>query len=318
MMRRLALCLLIGCAAGCGGASADPGLAAYLRLSGAQYVPGGLSPQSDATAPLVTSVNLLTTKVAPGLQNLPLSGDVHNGSSVLVGLAGDTGHWIVPATVADFQMPGDFLFQTKMSLSPEVPPGKQTLLLRGVDAQGIVGPAQQLDLDVSPAVPTGALVISLVWDTEADLDLHVLAPNPIDPSTPIEIWSKAPVGLPPHVAGTATADGRGPDRRRRGRRQAGLRFERELHHRRAPPRRRRVRGWSAAGRLHGAGRCVLIVRTAGCAVAGDCRAGRRNSGGFRAVGSNGHRHARQPQRRRRTHGVHVSHLLSRSRKGKEP
>ena len=165
-------CLLLGC----GGASADPGLTAYLRLSGAQYVPGELAGQSDATAPLVTGVNLLTTKVAPGLQNLPLSGDVRNGSSVLVGLVGDAGHWIVPATIADFQMPGDFLFQTKMSLSPELPVGKQTLLLRGVDAHGVVGPAQQLDLDVSPAVPTGALVISLAWDTEADLDLHVLAP----------------------------------------------------------------------------------------------------------------------------------------------
>ncbi|MFL5305643.1 MAG: hypothetical protein ACJ8F1_10530 [Polyangia bacterium] len=207
MRRRLALSLLFGCAVGCGGASADPGLTAYLRLSGAQYVPGELTPQSDATAPLVTGVNLLTTKVAPGLQNLPLSGDVRNGSSVLVGLVGDAGHWIVPATIADFQMPGDFLFQTKMSLSPELPVGKQTLLLRGVDARGVVGPAQQLDLDVSPAVPTGALVISLSWDTEADLDLHVLAPNRTDPSTPIEIWSKAPVGLPPHVAGTPPLTG---------------------------------------------------------------------------------------------------------------
>lgn len=202
MVRRLALAVLIGCAAGCGGASADPGLSAYLRLSGAQYVPGGLAAESDATAPLVTSVNLMTTKVAPGLQNLALSGDVQNGSSVLIGLAGDSGHWIVPATVADFQMPGDFLFQTKMSLSPEVPVGTQTLLLKGVDAQGTVGPAQQVGLDVSPAIPTGALVISLAWDTEADLDLHVVAPNPTDPTTPIEIWSKTPVGLPPHVPGT--------------------------------------------------------------------------------------------------------------------
>ncbi|HVY40474.1 MAG TPA: hypothetical protein VHM31_21195 [Polyangia bacterium] len=202
MVRRLALTALLGCAAGCGGASADPGLSAYLRLSGAQYVPGGLAPESDAPAPLVTSVNLMTTKVAPGLQNLALSGDVQNGSSVLIGLAGDSGHWIVPATVADFQMPGDFLFQTKMSLSPEVPAGKQTLLLKGVDVQGTVGPAQQVGLDVSPPIPTGALVISLAWDTETDLDLHVLAPNPEDPATPIEIWSKTPVGLPPHVPGT--------------------------------------------------------------------------------------------------------------------
>ena len=40
------------------------------------------------------------------------------------------------------------------------------------------------------------LVVTLTWDTEADLDLHVVIPNVVDPTTPIEIWAKHPIGIP--------------------------------------------------------------------------------------------------------------------------
>lgn len=208
-MRRRHECLflLAALAAACDGASADPGLSAYLRVTGGQYVPGALDPHGDATAPAVTAVNVLTTSVTPGLQNLPFSGAVENGTSALIGLDGDSGHWIVPAATADFVLPGSYSFQTKLSFSPELPAGKHALYVRGVDADGTVGPAQELDLNVAPAAPTGALVISLTWDSQADLDLHVVAPNPTDPSTPIEIWSKAPVGLPTRTAGTPPLTG---------------------------------------------------------------------------------------------------------------
>lgn len=203
--------LIAAATAGCGGASADPGLDAYLRLSGAQFVPGAidsLSATPDAgvadggtPAPVVSGINIRTNTVAPGVQNLPLSGDVENGTSVLVGLAGDSGHWIVPAPTVDFLLVNNYVFETRLSLSPSTPPGPQALLFRGVSADGTVGPALQVDVNVTSALPAGALVIGLTWDTNADLDLHVLAPNPNDPTTPIEIWSKAPVGLPPHVPG---------------------------------------------------------------------------------------------------------------------
>lgn len=207
-MRRAALFSVAALAGlGCGGSTADPGVSAYLRAANAQFVPGLLSADPTASGPKVQSVNILTTRVSPGLENLSLTGDVTNGTSALIGLAGDTGYWIVPTTVSDVLSPGAYQFQTKLSFSPATPLGMQTLLMRGVDAHGQIGASLNFKVTVAAPAATGALAITLAWDTEADLDLHVLAPNPNDATTPIEIYNKSPVGLPPHVTGTPPLTG---------------------------------------------------------------------------------------------------------------
>ena len=214
-MRRAAGLFLIAATAGaCGGASPESGVTAYLQLAGAQFVPGSLSPDAGtpgldggSQGPPIHGVNLSVTNVYPGIQNVPLSGDVEKGTSVLVGLADDAGYWIVPAPYLDVQTPNNFSFQTKMSLSPATPEGIQTLIIRGVDATGQIGPAQQFALTVATPVPMGALVITLQWDTQSDMDLHALVPNPADPATPIEIYYKSRVGLPPAVPGTPPLSG---------------------------------------------------------------------------------------------------------------
>ena len=214
-MRLAAGLILIAATAGaCGGASPESGVTAYLRLASAQFVPGALSPDAGTQAadggslgPPIHGVNLSVTNVYPGIQNVPLSGDVQKGTSVLVGLADDAGYWIVPAPFLDVQTPNNYLFQTKMSLSPATPEGPQILIIRGVDASGQIGPAQQFTLMVAPPAPTGALVISLEWDTESDMDLHAVVPNTTDPTMPIEIYYKNRVGLPPPVPGTPPLTG---------------------------------------------------------------------------------------------------------------
>jgi hypothetical protein len=208
------LFLIATAAASCGGASAESGVTAYLQLANAQFVPGALgadggtlSADGGALGPPIRGVNLSVTNVYPGIQNVPLSGDVEQGTSVLVGLADDAGYWIVPAPFLDVQTPNNFLFQTKMSLSPTTPTGPQTLIVRGVNASGQIGPAQQFVLTVAPPVPAGALVISLAWDTESDMDLHALVPSTTDPTMPIEIYYKNRVGLPPAVPGAPALTG---------------------------------------------------------------------------------------------------------------
>jgi hypothetical protein len=202
-MRRALLLSLVGLAgAGCGGASSDPGLSAYMRAANAQFVPGSLTADTTATGPKIQSINILTTRVAPGLENLSLTGDVTDGTSALIGLAGDTGYWIVPTTVSDVLSPGSYQFSTKLSFSPALPLGNQSLIMRGVDAKGQVGPSLTFKVTVAAPVPSSALTIALAWDTESDMDLHVLVPNPSDPAKPIEIYNKNPVGLAPQPAGT--------------------------------------------------------------------------------------------------------------------
>ena len=66
---------------------------------------------------------------------------------------------------------------------------------------GGVGPVQPFPLGNGPTIPAGSLVFTLLWDTNADLDLHVVVPNPTpkpdgSPGDPIEVWSKAAVGVP--------------------------------------------------------------------------------------------------------------------------
>lgn len=185
-------------AAGCASsASPESGITALLRVSNAQFVEGALAPDSSAPGTaLISGVAINNTNVYPGEQSFPLAGTV-TGATVLIGLENDSGHWIVPATIVDQTTLGGYDFTTQLTFSPWMPTGSQTLILRGVAADGTIGPAQLYVLTAgTPAPPTGPLVVTLTWDTEADLDLHVVMPNVADPTTPIEIWSKHPIGIP--------------------------------------------------------------------------------------------------------------------------
>jgi hypothetical protein len=205
------LALVAALAAGCGGTSPSSGLTAYLRVSfrtqssqvvPAQFVPGPLATVTDATKPTVDSVAANSSMVYPGAVGRGMSGRISGtGTAILVGLPNDSGHWVVPAGTADIDTPGDFSFDLSLSYSPELPLGDTSLVFRAVDAQGVVGPAYVLPLTVFQPIPAGALVVSLSWDTESDLDLHVQVPNVNDPNAPYYVWSRNPVALPPRMPG---------------------------------------------------------------------------------------------------------------------
>jgi hypothetical protein len=195
--------LVTGCAAS---ASPESGITALLRVSGAQFVTGALAPDTAATGTAVISgVGLNNTIIYPGEQGFPLTGTV-TGVTALVGLDDDSGYWIVPAPIPDITTPGGFVFTNNLAFSPLLPIGSHKLILRGVAADGTVGPAQLYVLTATAPAPAGALVISLNWDTESDLDLHVVMPNLADPTMPIEIWNKHEVGLPPPTPGAPPPD----------------------------------------------------------------------------------------------------------------
>ena len=199
---------------GCEGTSAQSGVTSFFRLQGSQFVAGEIDSSDRSPTPEVHRIDSQNNTVYPGIVGKNIGGTVGPGATaVLIGMKGDSGHWIVPVQSQDQSSPGDFIFSAKASFSEAAPEGPATLLYRAVSRAGEVGPPSPQALVVEgPALQAG-LVISLDWDTEADLDLRVTAPDA--QGNEVEIWSRkqsslarpAP-GEPPASADDIAASGR--------------------------------------------------------------------------------------------------------------
>jgi hypothetical protein len=180
MRRRVGALLVVVALVGCGpNAKDDPGSNAYLRLPGATFVRGPMPPGS-ANGPGVASIALVNSFVHPNSVDYPISGALEPGSTAAaIGLQGDVGYWIVVAGLPDVATPTDPSFAATATFSAGLVPGPYTLAVQAVDAQGRPGlqNTQILTARASPSDPTGALVITLTWDTETDVDLHVVDPS---------------------------------------------------------------------------------------------------------------------------------------------
>lgn len=223
---RLSLALLpVGLAAAAcgGGASADSGLAATFRIVGGQFIAGELlasDPMSPPSGPSVRSVASTNNRIYPGLQNRAVSGTVEStATGIAIGLAGDEGHWIIPSDIVDQTSPPDLTFSARGSFSKGLAPGPQQLVFRAVSRDGLMGASYVQTLNLVATPIAGSLVILLEWDSQADLDLHVVAPatgslaTTPDPET-VEIWSKHRNSLakrspidPPFTAADLAASG---------------------------------------------------------------------------------------------------------------
>jgi hypothetical protein len=85
------------------------------------------------------------------------------------------------AGVPDFSAPTLPTFRGLVSFATTLAPGQYTFQARAIDASGTFGPPATQILTAEAAVPSapapqGQLVVTLTWDTESDLDLHVVDP----------------------------------------------------------------------------------------------------------------------------------------------
>jgi hypothetical protein len=183
--------------AACGsGADPDQGTAAILRVAGAQFVPGP-PPAGVEGGPKIRTLSADTNRVFPGLRNSAFSGTVDaDAEAVLITWQDDAGSWIVPAGVIDALEPKNRTFAATLGFSREAPMGRHDVEVRPVDAMGRVGVPSKFTYVVAATARPGSLVVSLTWDNDADLDLHVTVPNP-DPARAaeepsVEIWPKRP------------------------------------------------------------------------------------------------------------------------------
>lgn len=193
----------------CSGANPGSGQTAYLRVQGAQFVAGAIDISTHAQSPLVSSVATQNNDLFPGVSGKSISGSVGPGSTaVMLGLQGDGGYWVLPVQDVDQNTPGNLTFSGTASFSPLTPSGDAgnlNLVVRATNRSGDVGPAVLQPVVMDTPRPAGALVISLEWDTQADLDLHVALPAADAGTT--EIWSRKPSALPAGQAGATIDDG---------------------------------------------------------------------------------------------------------------
>jgi hypothetical protein len=167
---------------GCEGAEGDPGLDARMRVRGAQYVTGPLP--SPGAGPAIISLRAPHAQVLPGLRREVLSGSLPpDATSVVLARMGDPGHWIIGAGAPVIEEPELPTFTAELSFARDTPAGLQTLALSAVRGNGEVGPRHELRLDALAPPRSSLLSIELRWDTNADLDLHVVLPDGS------ELWS---------------------------------------------------------------------------------------------------------------------------------
>ena len=176
-MKRGLVVLAISLAlAACGGVASDTGLEALVRVRGGQFYRGAVDKLESASAPTVVDVLNTQTVIVPGLQGKQISGRMDPGATaVAIGFSGDVGYWILPADVPDANSPTQPTFHASLSFALSLPGRSYDLVVRAVSPPNVFGPAMHVSLDVEQTLPaTGALVVSLWWDTESDLDLHVV------------------------------------------------------------------------------------------------------------------------------------------------
>ena len=212
-MKRGVLCVgalaLVGVAVACSeGQKADVGVTEPMQVSGAQFISGDLpgSPPVDGGAaeddggasavlgPLtVAEVDFNNSNVIPGASGKSFSGRVTpDAVAVGVRLADlGSGYWVVPVGARDGQVPTTSDFNLSASFDIDDPPGPRALRIIAIDGNGQGGTEVDTELclewripdnrhECVPSNPVPAVVFSLQWDTNFDVDLHVITPSGVD------------------------------------------------------------------------------------------------------------------------------------------
>jgi hypothetical protein len=185
---------------------ADTGLGALLRVEGAQFHAGTMPTEPASGAMDAPALALGAAPIVPGSRRQGIAGPLPKGATAAaVGLDGDRGYWTVLAGFPAIETPENPSLTADLALAPAIVPGEYRLVVRAVDAAGVFGKPFASRLKVldrpAPFGGKGTLVVTLAWDADADLDLHVVPP------TGTEIFArKINSYTPPRGPGAGTSD----------------------------------------------------------------------------------------------------------------
>ncbi|HEY1587674.1 MAG TPA: hypothetical protein VGH63_18375 [Polyangia bacterium] len=167
---------LLPVVAGCGGVSNDSAPDAILRLSSAQFYRG--KPPAPADGPLVQQLTTMPASIIRRGAGDAVTGFVdREASSVIIWLEGDVGYWIVQPGAIEVTELGQLSFTAQATYPNNLASGSYTMHAMASDVTGKLGPVVDLALHTEDTMQTDTLLVSLGWDTESDLDLHLVTPD---------------------------------------------------------------------------------------------------------------------------------------------
>jgi hypothetical protein len=161
--------------AGCQGR--DSGFDSLMTIANAQFIRGPLPASSDG--PAISAFSFNSQRVEPGLEGKGGGGNVaRDTASIALMLQGDVGYWVIIPGAVDPQNLDTLTFSMKASFSPRLSLGMHTVIAQAANSAGRFGPQATANL-MTDAVPPdmNTLSVTLTWDTEADLDLHLVIPD---------------------------------------------------------------------------------------------------------------------------------------------
>jgi hypothetical protein len=203
----LALALLAGCDDA--GVPFTRGAREPVQVEGGQFHAGDLP--ADTGGPKVTTLNSQANLLFAGQAGKKITGDAEKGATAIAVRLHDVGagYWTVPVGTPDPQTMGDLTWEADCDFAWDLKPGMYYLDFAAVNEAGAFGPVNNLPLLVQSAVPEGKVVISLQWDSAADLDLHLVTPsgNELDPKHPVTEPPDGGAGdMPPPNVGVLDRD----------------------------------------------------------------------------------------------------------------
>ena len=197
-------------ALGCGEAS-PTGFGEPLRVRTGVWKPGdlpGLAPApGPGPAPRITATSATSGVAFAGQTGKSVSGRASRDAvAVAVRFPGlGRGFWVQPLGLPDPSNDDELTFDMQLDLSEAIPTGNTSLRFVALDAAGNAGAQSDLSLCVAGAIPDNfnacdpkiappAAVISLGWDSAADVDLQVVTPagRQVDPRHPSTADKDAP------------------------------------------------------------------------------------------------------------------------------
>jgi len=223
---------LASLASGCGSEVITEGLEEPIRVESGQFREGtlpGLPPLTPEeigagvlpVTPAVTDASKDFQTVSQGDRGKQFKGHASTDTQAVAVRFADvgSGYWVVPVGGPDFGNDGQFSWSFNTSFSPEVPPGNHPLAFAAIGADGRSGTQQIFDLCVTPEIPDNLnacvptlappyLVVSLGWDSAADLDLQVVTPSGKRVDTKHVTTAVGGVGMPidPNAPGVGILD----------------------------------------------------------------------------------------------------------------